>query len=384
MKILFIDREISMVGSCVVTLNCARELVNLGHDVKFAGMFRVKGYPDPGRTSLITPPDSLVKILRKNKFLLTFLGPVAFFFSLKKHAFWADIIVGSSYPTHWMAAALGIIAGKPVFWNCFEPWIKVSFNEIPKVGFSAWLASFVARSPVDKIFIRKIKGIYTLDNKNRKRVKKIYRRNARIIYPGVDYEFFSKGDKRKAYRRWRFLKDKFIITCVGSFTPMKNQETLLRAFTKVKDKAKDAVVCFAGDGPMRNYLKDLTRDLKIEKKVYFLGQVEPKNLRHLFAASAIVAFPAVNQTWGLTPFEAACVATPSVVSNDCGAAELILQEKIGMVTKPDEQSFANAILEYYNNPRKIRTIGARAGVFVKERHTWQIYAKKVEKFFQRN
>ncbi len=377
MKILFIDREISFVGSCVVTANVARILAHR-HSVKLAAMFIAPGHPNLDGIELVVPSQKVQQFLLKNKLLLTFFGPLVLFLLVLKNTNNVDVLVPGSTPTHWIAALSGKLLRKKIVWNCFEPWIAFPFSDIPKVGVVTWLAGIIAKSSLDKIFVHFIDKIFTLDEKNKKRVAKYYQRKASVIHPGVDFSFFSLGKISLAQKKWH-LKKGFIITCVGTLSPMKNQEVLVDAVKQLISEIPDIHLLLGGDGPLKRALEKKVLLYKLSHHVTFLGKLETKDLPHLFAGSDILVFPALNQTWGLTPFEAACVGTPSIVSDDCGASEVIGKQQIGIVVKPTADAIAHAIMQLQSKEKR-QYLGKKAKEYVKKHMTWEHYAQNIEAF----
>jgi len=382
MKILFIDREVSMSGASVITVNAAEALAKRGHQVKILVMFSTAGHPKTSNVSVTTFPITIANLLIKNRLMLTTIGSIMLFFMCLKEASWADVLIPVCYPTHWLAVVAGKIWRRRIVWSCYEPWIEFKPADIRHVGYLTWLASLIARSPIDNLMVQKIDSIFVLDRKNQKRVRQLYNRDALIIRPGVDWQFFSRG-KISAGRKLFQINDRFIITCAAALTPMKNQIVLIEALAKIKKTAPKIVLFLAGDGPMRDFLKKRVKDLGIITNIRFLGQVEPSELRHLYAVSGLLVFPAIRQTWGLTPFEAACVGTPSVVSSDCGAAEVIGEQGIGLVVEPRAKKFAEAILRLYRNPALRKKLGQQAKRYVRENLTWEFYAQEIERLLKK-
>ena len=69
------------------------------------------------------------------------------------------------------------------------------------------------------------------------------------------------------------IKYKNYIINIGRLTKQKNQEILIHSFNDILKKYKKLKLIILGSGEKYKYLKRLSKDLKIEKKIIFLGHV---------------------------------------------------------------------------------------------------------------
>lgn len=387
MKILIIERTIESGGAVINLLNTAAALRKFGHQIKIATVF-VDKLPDlpPQATDFDyqTPPLWAVNLSRKNRFALAFLGPIFLFGVVLKSAAWANVLNPNTFPAHWIASIVGFIKRKPVVWSCHEPYISIASKDVHKVGWLTYFISLVARGPWDKLFVKQIDQISAVSQRCKDWVDKRYGKNSFVNYPGIDFNYYSGGARRAAVKEYR-LQGKFVLLNIGVFTPMKNQEVLIAMMALLREKIPEAVLLLVGEGPMRGYLERRVAELELSKRVRFLGTLydEPKSKIDLCAAADIFLFSAYGgQTWGMVPFEALCSGTPVVVSDDCGAAEVVGKEKIGLVVAPTADAFAEAVLELYKKPELGKEFGCRGKEFVKENLTWERYAGKLEVSFK--
>lgn len=379
MKILIIERTIEQGGGSTVSIQAATELLKRGHEVKIATIFvNLKNLPKTAyEISYLTPPKVVAKICQKNKLLLFLFGPVFLFFTVLRASKEVDVINPASVPTHWIGAVCRLFNKKPVVWSCYEPYIDISFKELVRVGIISYLANLLPKTPLDRILVRKINTILTLDEKNRERVKKLYNCSSTVNHPGVDCNFYQKNSLTK--KTTQKFKSKFNLLVVGEFTPMKNQFVVIDSLAKIRERIRNANLLIVGKGPLEKFLKNRVKTLNLEKTVKFFGQVSEEKKRELYHLCNLNLFPAVGQTWGLTPFEALCAKKLSIVSNDCGAAEVLGKEKIGIIAKPTASDFAEKILDYYLHPEKYQEMTTRGYNFVRRELTWENYALNLER-----
>src|SRR5262252_5504652 len=92
------------------------------------------------------------------------------------------------------------------------------------------------------------------------------------------------GEVRSARRRsWGVPAGGFVIGTVARLAPVKNHAMVLRALQRLEE---DVHLVLIGAGPSRRELEELARELHVESRAHFTGQlIEAENLHQLFAAS---------------------------------------------------------------------------------------------------
>ncbi|OQY17547.1 MAG: glycosyl transferase [Desulfobacteraceae bacterium 4572_35.1] len=112
--------------------------------------------------------------------------------------------------------------------------------------------------------------------------------------------------------------DAYIVGNVGRLHPDKDQATLIKGFAQaLKDLPKKSLLVIMGSGRLEQNLKDLAHQLKISKKVIFLGQVA--NGRSYFKAFDIFALSSDHEPFGMVILEAMAAGVP-IISSACGGA----------------------------------------------------------------
>ena len=173
------------------------------------------------------------------------------------------------------------------------------------------------------------------------------------------------------------MKDKFLLLCVGKLHPQENHIICLEALKLVLSSIPNAYLIIAGSGPMTKRLLQTVKDLDIEQHVVFLGHVPSWVVRDLYKACSIHLYPPVDESWGLTPIEALCAECISIVSNDCGAAEVIEREGVGVVCEPTSQAFTKHILEIQKNPDYYQEMSIVGHQYVMDHLSWRGYSQTV-------
>ena len=102
-----------------------------------------------------------------------------------------------------------------------------------------------------------------------------------------------------------------------------------------------------GDGPDLDELKDLAKELHIEKNVLFTGKVLLNNIPLYYQLGDIFVTASTTETQGLTVLEAASASLPVVAINDESFRNSVINDLNGYLYKTDEEyiSYINKIYE---------------------------------------
>ncbi|MCU0650782.1 MAG: glycosyltransferase family 4 protein [Candidatus Omnitrophica bacterium] len=197
---------------------------------------------------------------------------------------------------------------------------------------------------------------------------KVPERNIRLVYNGINTEFFAKAaninpDERRAMRDEMGLGDGPVIGIIARLSDVKGHQYLIRAMKAVLERRPDSILLIAGEGPMERRLIELTRELGIEKNVLFVPNVigTAKTLSMI----DIYVSPSLNEGLGLSLMEAMAAGVPCIGSDVGGIRSLIRHGDNGILVKPaDPEGIACAILELLADPGKSKGYSDKAQLFI--------------------
>ena len=135
-----------------------------------------------------------------------------------------------------------------------------------------------------------------------RRIYKVYRREAKVIYPPVNLEEFS----------FKYKKSDYYVTS-GRLVPYKKQSLIIQAFNKLPQKK----LIIAGDGPDMHRLKALAN-----KNVEFTGFLDQDDLVALIQNAKAYVYAAMED-FGIAPVEAQACGTPVIALGRGGTAETV-------------------------------------------------------------
>ena len=254
-----------------------------------------------------------------------------------------DLVLSSSY-----AVAKGVITGPDQLHisYCHSPiryaW-DMQFQYLKESNLVRGVKSGLVRYLLHKIRIwdhRTANGVdHFIANSNfiRKRIKKVYGREAPTIYPNVNVKDFALKEQ----------KDDFYLTA-SRMVPYKKFPLIVEAFNQMPDKRLIVI----GEGPELSRVKALARE-----NVTVLGYQEFDVLiDHMQRAKAFVF--AAKEDFGIIPLEAQACGTPVVAFGQGGCLETVRDGLTGVYFKQQTSlSVIKAINEFELktfNPVEIR------------------------------
>lgn len=125
---------------------------------------------------------------------------------------------------------------------------------------------------------------------------------------------------------------------VARLTPEKGIDLLLQAFSKIKDGFPSMVLQIAGTGPCESALKAQCRNLGIDTRVEFLGQVESP--AELFREAAVFVLSSRHEGLPNAMLEAAAAGLPIVTTPASQGLADLLRDKPGIWLTSDISAVA--------------------------------------------
>lgn len=135
--------------------------------------------------------------------------------------------------------------------------------------------------------------------------------------------------KRPVRLRNDKLNDKFTYIAVGALDENKNHELLIRAFENLKRRESVRLI-IVGSGPLHRKLELLTKKLKINQQVSFVGYKNRDEVAKLMAESNCLVVSSRVETFGVVILEALASGIPAV-STRCGGPDSIVNSSNGLL-----------------------------------------------------
>lgn len=135
-----------------------------------------------------------------------------------------------------------------------------------------------------------------------------------------------------------------IVLYFGRLVKRKGVDILIRAFARYLKDSKDAVLLVAGEGPEKDNLQKLCRELGVDDKVCFVGFVDETDKPAYFLASDIFVYPSITlgmpEIWGIAVSEAMSVGKPVIVTTALGCATDLVRHGVNGYVVPEKDEVA--------------------------------------------
>jgi glycosyltransferase involved in cell wall biosynthesis len=176
-------------------------------------------------------------------------------------------------------------------------------------------------------------------------------------------------------------RDAFVIGWVGRMTGVKDAGAVLEIVRATRERGVDAVLCMVGDGPDRDRLEQLARDLGIARSCFFVGyQSEIAGYYRLFDAFVL---PSVNEGTPVSAIEALASETP-VVANRVGGVPDVVRDGVDgfLVEAGDVDGAAARLAELADDPRLRMQLGESGGARVLGRYSVARLVDDVDRLYR--
>jgi glycosyltransferase involved in cell wall biosynthesis len=179
-----------------------------------------------------------------------------------------------------------------------------------------------------------------------------------LTYNGIDTRYFHPGtydDALLTRQRYGLPPDVPIVLSVGRLVPKKGFQKLIDA------RSSEYEVVHAGPGTIPS---------DVPEEVRFLGPLNRTELRDLYQASDIFAFPAVGEMLTLVMQEAMACGLPVVAAADDTYSRYGLDPSGIALVDPQPEILRSAFLEILGDPARMRYMQTYSRWLAEEHFDW--------------
>jgi glycosyltransferase involved in cell wall biosynthesis len=158
---------------------------------------------------------------------------------------------------------------------------------------------------------------------------------------------------------------------------------LIKAFHQIQSekRARPAMLALAGGpGWLYEQTRQLVSELKLEKRVRFLGRVSELELCLLYNLADVFAFPSFCEGFGVPPLEAMACGTPVVTSNTSSLPEVVGDAAL-TVDPHHSEALARALTRLLGD-EQLRADLRQKGYERAQHYTWADAARKLLTVYQ--
>lgn len=195
---------------------------------------------------------------------------------------------------------------------------------------AAKLAMRLFKNPLRKYDLKSAESVDTFIANSRfvaGRIERIYHRDAVVVHPPVDTEFFGAAAASGERDYYLF---------VGQLISYKRPDIVVEFARRTRRR-----VVIAGDGQLAAELRR-----GAPENAVFAGRVSREELRRLYANAKALIFPGVED-FGIVPLEAQAAGTPVIALGAGGALETVVAGRTGIFfDTPDAEALCCAVEQF--------------------------------------
>lgn len=139
-----------------------------------------------------------------------------------------------------------------------------------------------------------------------------------VIPNFVDIERFKK-QKKEHFKKAICPNDEKLVVHTSNFRKVKRIDDVVMTFCEIR-KAIPAKLLLVGDGPERNKIENLSRELACCDDIRFLGKIEA--IEEVLSVADLFMMPSEKESFGLAALEAMACEVPVISTNVGGLPEL--------------------------------------------------------------
>lgn len=172
-----------------------------------------------------------------------------------------------------------------------------------------------------------------------------------VIPNFVDIKRFSHSNKDH-FKKMLAPNNEKILAHVSNFRKVKRVEDVVHAFEKIRQEIPCKLLMI-GDGPERQHMEQLCRELGTCDDIRFLGKQE--QVEEILSISDLFLLPSAYESFGLAALEAMGCEVPVISSNAGGIPEINIHGVTGFLTEVgDIDAIAKFSLELLKDEDKLK------------------------------
>jgi glycosyltransferase involved in cell wall biosynthesis len=227
--------------------------------------------------------------------------------------------------------------------------------------------------PIAKLLIFRAKGVLAVSEFAVEHFKSLGVKSERIYRFGYFRNIQKVFTKPQLYPRTKLI-------FVGQLIERKGVQTLLKAIKQITEKRNDFHLTIIGKGELEPTLRNYIECNQLQKLVNFQGIIMSENVTNYISKADLLILPSLFDGWGMVINEALLCDVPVLVSDQCGAKELITDNHNGLIFRGnDEQSLSEKLLNYLDlpleNKKQLKRNASRSGKLI-EMHQVAAYLKQ--------
>lgn len=172
---------------------------------------------------------------------------------------------------------------------------------------------------------------------------------------------------------------------VGRLIPIKGIQFILQALKIIKDTHNITPnFTIVGDGPFKEELKEITKQLNLENQVSFSGLVSQEDLIKSYQRAKVAVLPSFDKEGIMsTLLEASSCKVPCITTKGTSMEEFAKNDENALLVNPEDAlDLSEKMYELFTNQELATKISTNAYNEVMKKYTWLAKAKELIELYK--
>lgn len=173
-----------------------------------------------------------------------------------------------------------------------------------------------------------------------------------------------------------------VLLTLARLEKRKGHEKVLHSLTKLKKDFPEIQYIIAGEGLEKKKLLKLVKELKIQKLVHFIGNINDQQKKEIFELASLMVMPTSDESlersiegFGITYIEAAMFGISSVASNVGGVGDAVIHNQTGILLNLNEDLYT-CLKNILEDKNKLQRLSIKAQERAQKEFNWTNVASK--------
>ncbi len=202
-----------------------------------------------------------------------------------------------------------------------------------------------------------------------------------VVWKGIDISVYDSVAPAGVRKEFGLLNDDCLVGFVGRLDEQKGIPTLLEAMKIVSKKNPRIKLILAGDGNLKESIKQFSVRNKLDHNIYLAGFRE--DIPAFLKAMDFAVVPSYWEGFCYAALEAMAAGKAVIGSRTSSIPELVADNETGILVAPrSPEELANAIINLSENPSLQKTMGEHGRIRAEELFQLSVMLEKTETLFR--
>jgi glycosyltransferase involved in cell wall biosynthesis len=168
------------------------------------------------------------------------------------------------------------------------------------------------------------------------------------------------------------------ILATARLTIWKGVEGIIKAVNIVRKTIPDIQLIIAGDGPELENLKQLSKELDLQKNITFLGRISKQETESLRRESILYILNSTYEGLPHTVLTSFYAGIPVIATDIPGTNEAAIDNQTAVLVPPENpEALAEAIENLMKDPEKQKMLVENGRKLLREKFSWDSHIKNL-------